>query len=304
MRSPTPSVGNRRQSEDVMIEVYLFLAVFPVQILGMSVLYPLRLSRVIRTGLKNIPAERLAEFYPGVDVSGAHDRFLTRYRMANTIVAVLGLLLWSWFISYMNQPGWDAGRVGGMILAYFMLQQVPTILLAWFTVRFNKVHRRWPLSGKRKASLQRRGLFDYVSPLLVVIAILSNSLFAAFMFYVARDPFPGFAGPIVNIVLVTLTLVLAGFGMYWAGRKRDPLQSHADHLRKVSMLANVYVWMCILMPQFVSMAIARQLWDLKTWGPFSGSIAFLLIGLLSLRSLSAPPQPSGVAGLGSSPAHQ
>ena len=55
-----------------MIEVYLFLGMFPVQILGMSVLYPVLLTRRIRTGLKDIPAERLAELYPGVDVGQAH----------------------------------------------------------------------------------------------------------------------------------------------------------------------------------------------------------------------------------------
>ena len=86
-----------------MIEVYLFLAMFPVQILGMSVLYPVLLTRLIRTGLKNIPAERLAELYPGVDVGQAHERFLARYRAANTVVAVLGLLLLGWFISYMQR---------------------------------------------------------------------------------------------------------------------------------------------------------------------------------------------------------
>ena len=46
-----------------MIEVYLFLAMFLVQILGMSVLYPVRLTRLIRTGLKSIPTERFAELY-------------------------------------------------------------------------------------------------------------------------------------------------------------------------------------------------------------------------------------------------
>jgi hypothetical protein len=38
-----------------MIEVYLFLAMFPVQILGMSVLYPVLFTRFIRTGLAHIP---------------------------------------------------------------------------------------------------------------------------------------------------------------------------------------------------------------------------------------------------------
>jgi len=122
-----------------MIEVYLFLAMLPVQILGMSVLYPVLLTRTIRTGLKNIPAQRLAELYPGVDVSQAHERFLARYRAVNTVVAVLGLLLLGWFISYMQRPNWDEGAVGGMVTAYCLLQYSPFILIVWFTTRFNKV---------------------------------------------------------------------------------------------------------------------------------------------------------------------
>jgi len=118
-----------------MIEVYLFLAVFPVQILAMSVLYPARYVRLMRTALANIPAERLAELYPEVDVGRAQERFLTRYRAANTIVAVLGLALLVWFIGYMQRPVWAEGRVGAMLTAYFLLQNLPTAMTAWGTNR-------------------------------------------------------------------------------------------------------------------------------------------------------------------------
>ena len=93
-----------------MIEVYLFFAVFPVQILAVSVLYPVRFTRIIRTALAKIPAERLTELYPGVDVGQAHERFIARYRAANTVVAVLGLLLLGWFLRYMQDPAWDEAR--------------------------------------------------------------------------------------------------------------------------------------------------------------------------------------------------
>ena len=156
-----------------MIEVYLFLAMFPVLVLGMSVWYPVLYSRFIRTGLKKIPAERLRELYPGIDVGEAHERFLARYRAANTVVVAVGLLLLGWFIRYMQRPSWDAGAVGGMITAYFLLQCFPIMLNAWFTTRFNKVHRRLLPEAKRKAILQRRGLFDFVSPLTVFLVILA-----------------------------------------------------------------------------------------------------------------------------------
>jgi hypothetical protein len=272
-----------------MIEVYLFLAMFPVQILGMSVLYPARLTRLIRMELANIPAERLAELYPGVDVGQAQERFLARYRAANTVVVALGLLLLGWFIRYMQRPNWNEGAVGGMLTAYFMLQCFPIMLIAWFKTRFNKIHRRLLPEAKRKAVLQRRGLFDFVSPSTALLVILAYFQFVAFMFYVARHSFPGFAGPFVNIGLVTLTYIPLGavvmFLLY--GRKIDPLQTHANRMRMIRGVANFYAWMCILIPISVSLSMAQKLLRLETWGPFAGTVSFLIFTLLLLRSVSA-----------------
>src|SRR5262245_12135786 len=156
MRSPAPSTGKHQRSEVVMIEVYLFLAAFAAQILGMSVLFPVRVTRNIRKGLQNIPSERLAELFPGVDVGQAHERFLARYRVANAVVVVLGLLLLGRLISYMQRPNWVEGPVGGgvnWVTVYFVLQYFPILLMAWFKKRFNKVHRRLLPEPKRKAVL-------------------------------------------------------------------------------------------------------------------------------------------------------
>jgi hypothetical protein len=288
-----------------MIEVYLFLAVFPVQILGMSVLYPIRFIRLIRTGLKNIPADRLAGLYPGVDVGQAHDRFLARYRAVNTIVAVLGLFLLGWFISYMQRPKWDEGTVGGMVTAYFFLQCFPITLIAWFTIRFNKVHRRLLREPKRRAILQRRGLFDFVSPLTAFLVTLAYFQFVAFMFYVARHPFPGFGGPFANIGIVSLGYIILGAVVMYLlyGKKIDPLQTHADRMRMIRFVVNFYAWICILSTIFVSLTVARQLLHLETWGPFAGTVFFSILTLLNLRigRLTAPPRQPEADGLGSSP---
>ena len=285
-----------------MIEVYLFLAMFAVQILGMSVLYPVLFTRFIRTGLKNIPAERVPELYPGVDVGQAHERFLARYRAANTVVVAVGLLLLGWFISYMQRPNWDAGAVGGMLTAYFLLQCSPIILIAWFTTRFNKVHRRLLPEAKRKAILQRRGLFDFVSPFTVLLAILAYFQFVVFMFYVARHPFPGFGGPFLNIGMLSVTYILLGGGVMYLlyGRKIDPLQTHADRMRMIRGVANFYAWMLILSPISVSLSIAQKLLDLEKWGPFAGTVFFLIVTLLLLRTVTAPRRQPDAERLGSS----
>jgi hypothetical protein len=257
----------------------------------------------MRTALANIPAERLAEVYPGVDVGQAHERFLRRYRAANAVVIVLGLALLGWFIDYMQRPGWDDGRVGGMLTAYFLLQNLPIAMTAWFTTRFDKLHKRSPQDAKRKAVLQRRGLFDFVSPYMVVLGFLSYFLFVAFNFYVAQDPFPGYAGPFVNITIVTLVFVVGGFAMYWLlyGREADPLQTHADRMGMFRVIANTYAWMCILIPTFLTVHFARKLMDLESWNPFAGTVSFLIISLLSIRSVIGRPRQPESGGLRSNP---
>ena len=286
-----------------MIEVYLFLSMFPMLILGMSVLYPILYTRFIRTGLKNLPPERLAELYPGVDVGQAHERFLARYRAVNTVVVVIGFLLLGWFIRYTQRPNWDAGAVGGLVTAYFMLQCFPIMLNTWFAIKFNKVHRRLLPETKRKATLQRRGLFDVVSPLTVLLAILAYFQFVAVVLYVARHPFPGFGGPFLNIGILSLGYILLGAAVMYLlyGRKKiAPLLKHADRMRIVSGVATYYAWILILASISLSLNIAQKLADLERWGPVAGLVFFLIITALNLRTMTPPRQPQAT-GLGPSP---
>jgi len=218
---------------------------------------------------------------------------------------VLGLLLLGWFIRYMQRPNWDEGAVGGLITGYFFLQLFPIMLIAWLTIRFNKVHRRWLPEPKRKAVLERRGLFDFVSPFTVFLAILAYFQFVAFMFYVARHPFPNFGGAFANIGVVTLGYVIFGLGIYRMlyGRKKLPLQTHADRMRMISGLVNLYAWMCILVPILLSLAMAPKVLERETWGPLAGTVYFLTFTLLLLRGSSAQLRQQEADRLGSSPVH-
>jgi hypothetical protein len=179
-----------------MIAVYAFLAMFTIQILT-SVLGPVWRIRYWRVQATTIPAERLAQLYPGVDLELRRERFFTLYRALHTGIAVLGLLLLGWLFSYMRRPDWDMGKVVILVCVYFLVQAfLPLGLLVWHGVRFGQRHKRsLLLDGKRKAMLQRRGLFDFVSPFTVFVAVVSYLLFAAFLI---RHPLPGF-GRLINL---------------------------------------------------------------------------------------------------------
>jgi len=175
-----------------MIEVYAFLAIFTTQILAGSVLYPAWFIRYLRLQAASISAERLALLYPGIDLSLAQERFLTQYRALNTVIAVLGLLLLGWLFSYMWRPDWHDGPVEVLVCMYFLVQMLlPLCLVVWLGVRFNQAHKRSLRERKRKAILQRRGLFAFVSPFIVFLAVLSYFLFAAFVIYIRQQPLWG-----------------------------------------------------------------------------------------------------------------
>jgi hypothetical protein len=279
-----------------MIEAYAFLAVFAVQILAMSVLYPARFIRRVQAA--SLPAERLAQLYPDVDVSLAQERVLTRYRALNTGIAVLGLLLLGWLFSYTRRPDWNEDLVLVLLSVYFVTQMLPIGVVVWLGFRFSKVHKRSLLEGKRKAVLQRRGLFDFISPFVVLLAVLGYFLFAAFVIYIQWKPFPGFA----LIGVLTLVYALQAFVVYRAlyGKKSNPLETHAGRVHTIGLTVKVCVYSCIVCLVFFSFVFTVDLLDLKRWAPFAQSVCLLTTTLLSLMSLTAPPREPEADGLSSS----
>jgi hypothetical protein len=165
-----------------MIEAYAFLAAFAVQILAASVLYPAGLIRYVRGWARNFGSERFAQLYPGVDYSRWVERFVTGYRAAKIVIAILGLLLLRWLYTLIQHPDWTS-EVGKPTLLYFFLQMSPWFSLACTractTTRCSRSRRR----GEAQSRPQRRGLFDFVSPFVVSFAVLTYFLFVAYAIY-------------------------------------------------------------------------------------------------------------------------
>lgn len=287
-----------------MIEAYAFLAAFTVQILASSVLYPAWFIKYVRAQATRLPVERVMQLYPGVDLGHAQERFLTQYRALNRGIAVLGLLQLVWLFTYIQRPNWDDGPVEALATAYFLVaHMLPLGVLAWLGVRFDKEHKRaLPPEGKRKAVLQRRGLFDFISPFAVSLAVLSYFLFAAFVIYIQQRPFPGFAG-LINIGIVTLLYALSAFVVYTMlyGRHRNPLGTHADRLHAISVTVKSCVYTCIVVVVYLSLNFSLGLLDLQRWEPFALSTFFVICALLSSMGMIARLRQPEVDELGSNP---
>lgn len=284
-----------------MIAAYAFLAMFTLQILAMSVLYPAWFVRYLRRQTANIPADRLARLYPGADVDLARARVFSRYRALNASVAVVGLLLLGWLSSYMRRSDWRQGTVEVLVCAYSMAQALlPLCLIVWHGMRFNRLDRRSFLDSKRKAVMQRRGLFDFVSPPAVVLAALSYALFVAFVIHFRRRPIPGSDG-LIYIGGITLVYALQAFVVYAVlyGKKPNPFEAPAGRLRTIGLVVKGSIYSCIACVVFLWLNLALELLLWQTWEPFALSVFGVITVLLSLMGMAAPPGPPEADGLGS-----
>lgn len=284
-----------------MIEAYAFLAMFALQVLVMSVLQPAWFSRYVRTKALEFPAERFTQVYPGIDHAGTRERYLARYRALNSGIVVLGLLLMAWLFSYTRRPDWDDGPVEVLVAVYFMAQAVPVLLACVYALKYNKLLTSL-LEGRRTAVLQRRELFDFVSPLTVFLAVLAYFLFVAYVLYIARNPFPGFAGPLVNIVCVTLLYAVEAFAVYKSlySKKVNPLESHAARVHTMGAGVRACIYICIAAVVHMSLNFTLVLLDLQRWEPVGLSAFFVFTALLLFQAFSAPPRRPGADGHGSS----
>jgi len=293
-----------------MIEAYAFIAMFAVQILAISVLLPTCFIRYVRRQATRYPAdlERFARFYPGVDLNVARERFLIRFRATNVVIAVLGLGLLGWLINYMQRPNWDEGAVVAAICVYSVVGWLPLCLTAWFGARFKaKVLDQSPPEPRRTATLHRRGLFDFVSPVFVGLAVLSYLLFAAFAIYAERhaSEFPGFKPWLGYALLVTLTLTyaLSALVVYRTlyGRKLNPIETRPEHLRTISRSVKSSVYSCAACSAFFLVLFTLMLFDLDRWQPFALSASLVTSALLSLMGMAKPPREPEADGFGSHP---
>ena len=116
------------------------------------------------------------------------------------------------------------------------------------------------LEGKRKAVLQRRGLFDFVSPFAVFVAVAIYFLFVAYMLYIAQNPNVGMGDSFISIGAVTLVYALSAFQVYKMlyGKKLNPLETHAGHVHMISLAVKSAAYGCIVCVVFLSLIFTLE----------------------------------------------
>jgi hypothetical protein len=271
-----------------MIEVYGFLAVFLLQVLTLSVVYPGQFNKYVRTQASVVPTERLARLFPGVDLDLAIERFLTRHRVVNIAIGLLGLALLAWLFSFMRSPTWNEEWVIGLSAAYFMIQYLPLLFVGWLGFRWTRAHKSSLLDSKRKATLERRGLFDFTSPVTVFLAVAVFAACVALILTLQKEPFPGYA--LIGVLIVTYAA--QAWVVYRAlyGKSSNPFESQADRVHRIGTTIRVCVYGSMLCAVFFAFVFAVDLLDMKKWVPLAQALCLLSSSIFSVMSVT-PRRP-------------
>lgn len=287
-----------------MIEAYAFLAMFTIQMLVGSVLSPARVITYVRGWAANCGSERFAQLYPGVDHRKSVEIFVTRYRAVNLVIAAIGALLLGWIFTLIQHPGWT-GEVSKPTVMYFLLQMSPLPVVALYAVvRYHKVLFQPSQETKRKATLQRRGLFDFVSPAVVYLAVLTYFLFVVFAIYLDLWVYQNATlsrNCYIGIGSVTMVYVLNAFVIYKSlYGKKSPLVTQEARAHTMGVRVKGGVYSSIGTACFISLMGTFTHLDLQEWRPFALSAFFVITILLGFMDFSAPRRKADEDQLGSS----
>lgn len=266
-----------------MLDNILFYIVFLSQIILVSYYYPSKILNRMRQVLEKYPPESYPKLYPKPDEY--YEKWKFRYRIINLIIMLLGFII---LIAIGYKDFYYEGNTSESIpVFYFMVQSFPLILMEISGFAYFKLMRKADVRTTRKADLQPRRLFDFVSPVAVGFAILTNIACLFFFFYI--NEFQFYFGSDAFVILLTLLasnaiyIGIIYFNLY--GKKQDPYQDSKDRTRQVEVTVKSLVFMSIAAGIFLTLTKVIDSYGLESLEPIAMSIYLQFILVIGLGAL-------------------
>jgi hypothetical protein len=262
-----------------MQEYYLFYIVFLSQILLISFYYPRKMHKRMRYVFDTYPPKAYPKMYP--KPVEFYEKGRNNYRNINFLILFAGLLILAALMG--NQH--DGDLHNAIAMGYFVAQMLPVMLLDLLSLRELKLMRNSESRTTRKADLQRRHFFDFVSPTLFSIAVITYIAFVFLIVYLNQFGYEWFGGywnifgmTIMNIFFASLLL----WHMY--GKKLNPHQAHEDRVRQIKSIAKIMLYTSIVATVFISVEISLSALEVRHLLPVFLSMYFQLLAIIGLQA--------------------
>jgi len=262
-----------------MSEYNLFYLVFLSQILIISFYYPGKIYSRMKYVFETYPPSAYPKLYPKpIEV---YERGRRNYRNINLFILITGFVILALLVANPH----DGDVHNAIATGYFFAQMFPVLLLDLGSLKEFKMMRNANTRTTRKAELQPRRFFDFISPAIFTIAAITYIAFVLLVVYINQFGFPWFGG-YTNIVMVTAMNVFFLGVMLWHmyGKKLNPHQAYEDRVRQIKTVAKVLTLTSIAATLFGALSISLSAFEIRHFLPVFMSMYFQLLAVIGLQA--------------------
>jgi len=267
----------------------LFYLVFISQIILLSYYIPNKYFKRMKYVTEKFPPSKYPKLYPNIinKYKESHTDAIARrwpytYRNINVVIFCIGFLLLGTAFFTNFSPEKEGEEV--ILAIYTLLQLSPFMYLSMSEFRQFSLMRKTNVSGMRKADLEPRSFFDFISPITFGIAVIL--LVSCIFFTLYINEYEIHLGGGAFITLLTLVGVHLFFVavLKWQvfGKKMNPHVASKDRINEMKIGVKSAVYASIAMSIFLILQAAKDEFNMHYMQVFLMSIYFQVIASSSL----------------------
>ncbi len=226
-----------------MTDNTLFYPVFLSQILLISFYYPREIFNRLDEVFNNYSSDKYPRLY--IKTPESYKKQLQKFKVINHLILIVGILL---LVTIGIGDYLTEGSINQNIpFLYFIIQVLPLMILEYKGFAYFKLMRKADLRTTRRAELNPRRLFNYISPAVLGFAIFL--IISCILIYYSIFQFqfhPSNATFVITISLILSNLLYGGV-IYWNiyGKKINPYQASNDRMNHIQLTVKSLIFMSI-----------------------------------------------------------
>jgi len=269
-----------------MNNTILFILIFFSQILLLSYYLPRKIRQRVKYIFKTFPPADFPKLYPKpIEV---YKLFLDIFWGINLVILGAGMLILVLLSVKMpnlgpaNPERWEQA----LVTAWFYVQFIPILLLEISSFKYFKSMREANVSSTRKAMLQPRRFFTFISPMWIGMAGFVYASFVIFIVYMRQFKYPWFGG-YLNIVIITVSnLFFSGIALWNIyGKRLNPHQANEDRMNQIGIIVKQLVIVSIAVTLFAMLTITLHSLDLRYLQGTFMSVYFQLLAVVAFQTI-------------------
>jgi hypothetical protein len=261
----------------------IILLVLISQVWLLSYFYPKQVVKRINFVLNNCPENDYPKLYPVPSERIKAIKLV--YQALNYLLIIIGAGLILYFTYMVPDYTKHINILDDLPLLFGIVQFMPLFILELLGYKHLKLMRQQNMQTSRKAELQPRLLFNFISPFHLILAVLTYISFIIYELFLCNFVLNFDAAIKIGTVSLTNIMFIAIGMANLYGKKRDPYQSNNERNKQTKFVLQSLLFISIFMTIYLMIHSWVNLYELNYLEVLINSIYFQVIALFSIGAL-------------------